>query len=245
MPSLWSQLVGRLKYLRQFIREKERAGFEFENIPDFKLDRTLKTKKQIQKALKEAHKWTAEKLYKHGTYSGEETYGETIPASEARRARREYRKAQTEYMPQITMIDFIKEQINNLPDVRYFKGGYKVNVRQHKDAFVSLLDDIEINVSNKEEAIKIEEYFQSKQSEIVDSFLVITWDSEQFHVESAIGKAYAIIKGRSLTFEEAEELETVLVNTDINDEFSMGEFFESDIQADRIRSVLRSPNFKL
>lgn len=245
MPSLWSQYVGRLKYLRQFIREKERAGFEFENIPDFKLDRTLKTKKQIQKALKEARKWTAEKLYKRGTYSGEETYGEVIPASEARKARREYRKAQTEYIPQLLIIDWIRDQINNLPDIRYFKGGNKIDIRQHKDAFLSLLDDIEINISNKEEAIQIEEQLQSKQAEIVDAFLIITMDSEQYRVESAIGKAYTIIKGRSLTYEEAEELQTVMVNSDIDDEYTGGKFFDSATHAERIRSVLRSPNFKL
>lgn len=234
MDELRKQLIRRLKYLRSFIREKQALGFEFENIPDFKFDKSLKTKREIQKELNKANKWSAEKLYKRGTYAGEYTSGEVIPATEYGRAKKEWKQKQG-FIPDNTMLDWLYEQIEKLPSVRYFKGGVMIEITPHKDRFTSMLNDILMNIETKEEENQVKEYFLNNQSIIVDAFTVVTHASEEEDVRRALSKAQIIIQARPMTPEESDAYSLDNINTD----------YDVTASAEYLRKAMQSPFARL
>ena len=234
MDDLRNKLIRRLKYLRSFVREKQAAGFEFENIPDFKFDRSLKTKKEIQRELNKANKWSAEKLYKQGTYATEYTSGEVIPATEYRRAKKEWKQRQG-FIPDSTIVDWLYEQIDKLPTVRYFKGGVMIEITSHKDRFTSMLNDILMSIETKEEENRVKEYFLNNQSIIVDSFAVVTHDSKEENVRSALARAQIIIQGRAMTPDESNIYSLDNINAD----------YDVTSAAEYLRKVMQSPYARL
>lgn len=235
MVDLRQKLIRRLKYLRSFIRAKEREGFTFNIDEDFSFDKTLKSKKDIQRELKRAQKWSADELYKHATYKGKYSDYEETPATQYRTLRREWTEEYKDWTPDASLLDWLYDKINELPSIRYFKGGVVMEISLYKDMFISELNDTLMGIESKESETAVKDYFRQNEGILTDAFTVISYASQQEDVSSALHKAYEVIARRAMTPQEAEKYSIYGEYYDSQNEEALTEKIAS--RADFIRSI--------
>lgn len=121
--------------IRRFIRRKEKEGFSF---PSINLERPSRVTK---KALEKIRAVRPKVLYELGTYYGEATYWDEVPAIEGRRALREFRKRQR------TKNDYVEVLVEDLPEPEQ-KPKRKTKSQQEYENVNTLPNMADIVISN-------------------------------------------------------------------------------------------------
>lgn len=114
------------------------------------------------------------------------------------------RKKAQEYIPDITIIGRVIEEISTLPDFRIFYRKGKeifIDVSPTKQTALSLIDDrrgIEGDVNLANDLLR-------NETRIFQDTFIITYDSSESNVRSSIVSLLVTLKGTALTFEEATQ----------------------------------------
>lgn len=110
------------------------------------------------------------------------------------------------YIPTLTITDRIIEYISSIPSWRGFgsssRGFHQSDFSGRKNELISILNDRIANTSD----VDLEQYFQSNEDKIMEKIEVIKYDSDENTVEASWIALAVIIKGTSLTHEEAEDI---------------------------------------
>ena len=215
--------------VQEFVRRAKKRGYQFEegiipNIP----------KKITKASVERLKKLTPKKLYEKAEYVDIETGEIKTPKQRQLEVRKEATKKAKEtvqrkkakesvqlkkyidpkndkitgdiYIPTISIIDKIREYIENIPSSRAFAtrktGAFFEDFTSKKSSLLSILEDR----YNDTEEYDLENEFIQKESEIAELIQVITYSSDSESVGYSFVKLAVLIKGSSLSHKEAEDI---------------------------------------
>lgn len=107
----------------------------------------------------------------------------------------------------LSIIEWLKTNIMELPDVNRFAKGIAVDYSGYKNRLISYIDDrlISLDVTATQNYM---EYIKQNEAPLVTAFEMIKYSSQQTNVEAAYRNVFDILKGgEALTIEEAQEAE--------------------------------------
>ena len=106
-----------------------------------------------------------------------------------------------------SIIEWLKTNIMQLPDVKRFAKGVAVDYSGYKNRLLSYIDDKLISLDTTATQ-NYADYIKQNEAELVSCFETIIYSSLQQNVEAAYRKIFDILKGgEALTIEEAKEAE--------------------------------------
>ena len=220
LSPLQQEYIKQRRRVQAFVRRAKKRGYQFKentvpNIP----------KKITKASVERLKKLTPKKLYEKAEYVDIETGEIKTPKQRQLEVRKEatkkaketvqrkkYRESKYDkitpdiYIPTISILDKIREYIENIPSSRAFAtrktGAFFEDFTTKKSSLLSILED---RYADTEE-YDLENEFIQKESEIAELIQVITYSSDNESVGYSFVKLAVLIKGSSLSHKEAEDI---------------------------------------
>lgn len=192
----------------QAVRKAEKQGYIFPEDVVPTLPKRV-TKKQLEKI--QATK--PSDLYKIAQYVYEET-GEIVPAEQrkqevkqqgiakAKTTRKKKAKQPKEYYPTISIIDTIRDRIDELQR----EAKQPIDISFRKNELLSIFDDTVTFYEMNDNLSEYEDYLKEHESEIADLLNVISYDSDSEKVNASFVSLGRLLNVTSLSMEQAENL---------------------------------------
>lgn len=210
------QYKKEIKRIKRFIKRAEKRGYSF------KFKEPQPPKRIRKESVEKLKKITPEKLYASATYRGiysdfnelsglearkRERSASAKKGAETRKRKAEQKKREQEKIPTFDFINEIISMINELPNGRYISYQVFLDLTPHKNFLISLINDRADIASQYNTIDKYSNYLKDNESIIKHNLVIITHDSNESTIIGAFNELAEILKGTSLSFEEAELIE--------------------------------------
>lgn len=205
-----------IKRIKRFIKRAEKRGYSF----NFKEPQP--PKRFRKESVEKLKKITPEKLYASASYRGlysdfrelsglearkRERSASAKKGAETRKIKAEKKKREQEKIPTFDFINEIISMINELPNGRYISYQVFLDFTPHKNFLISLINDRADIASQYNTIDKYSNYLKDNESIIKHNIDIIMHDSNESTIIGAFNELAEILKGTSLSFEEAELIE--------------------------------------
>lgn len=108
----------------------------------------------------------------------------------------------------ISIIEWLKSNIMNLPDTKYLKGKVFKDYSGYKQTLLNYIDD-RLMSADAESTQSYVNYISDHEAELIAAFEIIAYDSDGGTVETSFTRILDILKGGSYNFSDAQEIENL------------------------------------
>lgn len=181
-----------LKRLRKGFKRYEKEGYLF---PDEKYGQL--PKKVTQKKLESIKQVKPKQLTQISERVDLET-GEILSQSPTQSAPQQTQttapRQEEDYIPSLTIVDSIRERINELPDVNRSARGGGIPIAGRRNGLLAILED-NVNSRDGEELEEYIDYLIQNQGALLSELTHITYESDEEKIKAEFGHAAEILNG--------------------------------------------------